>query len=81
MIPTAGKPEAYDLARPLLGHVALGHGVHMCIGQMVARLEGEAVLKALAKRAATLEIAGETSRSLNNNLRSLKTLPLTVTAA
>lgn len=74
------SPDAYDLARPLLGHVALGHGVHMCIGQMVARLEGEAVLKALAKRATTLTLAGEPTRALNNNLRSLQTLPLEVTA-
>jgi 4-methoxybenzoate monooxygenase (O-demethylating) len=75
------RPNDFDLGRQLLGHVALGHGVHMCIGQMVARLEGEAVLKALARRAATLEMAGETTRRLNNNLRSLATLPLRATAA
>ena len=34
-----------------------------------------------ARRAATLEMAGETTRRLNNNLRSLATLPLRATAA
>lgn len=75
------RPDDYDLSRSTLGHLALGTGVHMCIGQMIARLEGEAVLKALAARVGTLTLAGEPTRRLNNNLRSLATLPLTVTPA
>lgn len=75
------RADEFDLNRSTFGHLALGTGVHMCIGQMVARMEGEAVLKAVASRAASLELRGEPTRALNNNLRSLKTLPLRVTAA
>ncbi len=75
------RPDEFDLNRSTFGHLALGTGVHMCIGQMVARMEGEAVLKAVAARVASLELAGEPTRALNNNLRSLKSLPLRVMAA
>jgi cytochrome P450 len=75
------QPDAFDVRRQTMGHLALGIGVHMCIGQMIARLEGEAVLKAMVAQVRSLDLAGAPSRTLNNNLRSLKTLPLRVTAA
>jgi 4-methoxybenzoate monooxygenase (O-demethylating) len=74
------RPDEFDLRRQTLGHLALGVGVHMCIGQMIARLEGEAVLKAVANCLSELTLDGAPTRSLNNNLRSLKTLPLRVKA-
>jgi 4-methoxybenzoate monooxygenase (O-demethylating) len=75
------RPDAFDLARSTLGHLALGTGIHACVGQMMARLEGEALLRAVATRVATLEPAGPPERRLNNNLRSLAHLPLRWTAA
>ena len=75
------RPDEFDLTRSTLGHLALGTGIHACIGQMIARLEGEAVLTAAARLIDTLELDGEPTRRLNNNLRSLKTLPLRVSAA
>lgn len=74
------RPDAFDVTRQTLGHLALGAGVHICIGQMIARLEGEAVLKAMLARVGSLSLEGAPTRTLNNNLRSLKTLPLAVTA-
>src|SRR5690606_31264721 len=32
------RPDEFDIARNPVGHLALGHGVHMCVGQMIARL-------------------------------------------
>jgi 4-methoxybenzoate monooxygenase (O-demethylating) len=55
--------------------------VHMCIGQMIARLEGEAVLKAMLTHVKTLALTGQPTRKLNNNLRSLSSLPLEATRA
>lgn len=75
------RPDEYDLARSTFGHVALGHGIHMCIGQMIARLEGELLLKAIASQVSELRLEGEPTREINNNLRSLKTVPLSVKAA
>jgi cytochrome P450 len=70
------RPHVFDLNRQTLGHLALGVGVHMCIGQMIAKLEGEAVLKAVVNNISELSLDGAPTRCLNNNLRSLKTLPL-----
>ena len=72
------NPDAYDIIRNTLAHVAFGAGIHSCLGQMVARLEGELILGALARRVQRLEISAEPTRRPNNVLRSLETLPLRV---
>jgi cytochrome P450 len=44
------EPERFDVTRRPVGHVALGAGVHVCVGQLIARLEAEVLLEALADR-------------------------------
>jgi len=75
------RPDEFDLRRSTTGHVAFGAGIHMCVGQMIARLEGEAVLNALIRRVARIELDGPPVRRINNTLRSLESLPLRVVAA
>ena len=70
-------PTRFDITRRPTGHMAMGSGIHGCVGQAVARLEGEVVLTALAKRVKRIELAGPHTRRLNNTLRALDTLPLT----
>jgi cytochrome P450 len=43
-------PAAFEIAREKERHVAFGHGVHHCIGAPLARLEAQAVMKALVAR-------------------------------
>ena len=69
-------PDRYDIQRRPSGHMAMGSGIHGCVGQAVARLEGEVILTALAKRVKRIEVAGMHTRRLNNTLRTLDTLPL-----
>jgi 4-methoxybenzoate monooxygenase (O-demethylating) len=69
-------PETFDIRRKASGHVAFGYGVHACVGQTVARLEGEIVLTALARRIERLELAQAPVRRMNNALRGLALLPL-----
>jgi 4-methoxybenzoate monooxygenase (O-demethylating) len=69
-------PDTYRTERRPIGHVALGSGIHGCVGQAIARLEGEVVLTALAKRVKRIEVVGPHTRRLNNTLRALETLPL-----
>ncbi|WP_433249168.1 cytochrome P450 [Actinomadura nitritigenes] len=71
-------PDAFDLARDPSGHVGFGMGLHQCVGQHVARLESEALLTALARRADRIEPAGTPTRYHNNTLRAWKSLPLRV---
>jgi cytochrome P450 len=72
-------PDAFDLSRDPSGHVGFGMGIHQCVGQHVARLEAEALLTALARRVATIELAGPTRRHHNNTLRAWESLPVRLT--
>jgi hypothetical protein len=51
------RPDELDITRRVAGHIGFGTGIHGCVGQMVARLEGEAVLAALATRVASIEMS------------------------
>ena len=73
------RPETFEIRRKTLGHVAFGNGIHVCVGQMVARLEAEMMIGALLRRVKRIEIAGQPVRKLNNTLRSLASLPVEVT--
>jgi 4-methoxybenzoate monooxygenase (O-demethylating) len=75
------RPDDYDITRRTVGHVGFGSGIHQCVGQLLARLEGECVLSALARKAGSLEITGLPRRRYNNTLRALASLPLTVRPA
>lgn len=74
------EPERFDVTRDAAGHVAFGYGVHGCAGQGLARLEGHAVLGALARRVARFDI-GEPRHITNSMIRALSELPVTVRAA
>jgi 4-methoxybenzoate monooxygenase (O-demethylating) len=73
--------ESYDITRRTSGHVGYGSGIHMCVGQLVARLEGEVMMAALARKVKSIEITGEVTRRYNNTLRGLESLPITIKAA
>ncbi|NEV02585.1 cytochrome P450 [Bradyrhizobium uaiense] len=75
------NPDSYEITRRTSGHVGYGSGIHMCVGQLVARLEGEVMMAALARRVARIEISGEPKRLFNNTLRGLNSLPVEITPA
>jgi 4-methoxybenzoate monooxygenase (O-demethylating) len=70
------RPDEYDLTRRTIGHVGFGSGIHHCVGMLLARLEGECVLGALARKVAAIEITGPLRRRYNNTLRGLASLPV-----
>ena len=73
--------EATSILTRGAGHMAFGSGIHGCVGQVIARLEGEVVLTALAKRVKRIEVIGQHTRRLSNTLRALESLPLKLIAA
>jgi 4-methoxybenzoate monooxygenase (O-demethylating) len=75
------NPDAYDIERTTYGHVGFGAGIHMCVGQLLARLEGEVVLRALASKVRVIEMRGEPTRRFNNTLRGLQHLPVRLVRA
>jgi 4-methoxybenzoate monooxygenase (O-demethylating) len=70
-------PDRFDITRKTSGHLAFGLGIHGCVGKPVARIEGEAVLGALARKVGRIELDGEPQRHLNNTIRSFESLPVT----
>ena len=72
------EPTRFNITRSTAGHVAFGTGVHACLGQMFARLEGEAILTAFAKRVHAFQLASEPTPSLNNTSRGYMSIPLKI---
>jgi cytochrome P450 len=70
------KPDQFDISRNTTGHVGFGAGIHICVGQMLSKLEAEVFLTALLNKVKHIELAGEPKRKFNNTLRGLETLPL-----
>lgn len=72
-------PDRFDIERDPRDHLALGHGVHNCVGSGLARLEAHAVLRAFARQVDTFT-CGAPRRHLNNVVRGLDSLPVEITA-
>ncbi|MGX1473802.1 UNVERIFIED_CONTAM: cytochrome P450 [Streptomyces canus] len=70
-------PDRLDLARDASGHLALGHGIHYCLGAPLARAETEIALAALLERFPDLALAEPTPR-WRNSLRARGLLALQV---
>ena len=71
-------PDRFDVLRKASGHVGFGSGIHACVGQMLARLEADVLLGALARRVEAIELDGKPELKLNNTLRGLAHLPVRV---
>jgi 4-methoxybenzoate monooxygenase (O-demethylating) len=75
------RADELDVTRRGVRHVTMGAGIHVCVGRIMARLEAQTLLGALAGQVAELALDGEPVRELNNTLRGLARLPLRVTPA
>jgi cytochrome P450 len=75
------RPDIYDIERRTAGNVGFGAGIHVCVGQLLARVEGEAMLTALARKVRAIRIDGEVKRAFNNTLRGLQSLPVELVPA
>jgi hypothetical protein len=65
-----------DITRRPAGHLSFGNGVHACLGQQIARPEGECLLAALAARVATLTPTAPAVPHLNNALKRWDSVPV-----
>ncbi|WP_369138494.1 cytochrome P450 [Modestobacter versicolor] len=71
-------PDVFDVTRAdAVQQLGFGYGEHGCAGQALARMETESLLAALARSVTRFEL-GEPERALNNLIRALGSLPVTV---
>lgn len=74
-------PHRLDLARREGGHLAFGHGLHLCLGAQLARVEMRVAFPALLRRFPTLRLAvpdGEVPlRPETADIFGVRSLPVT----
>ena len=70
------KADTFDIERRPSDHLALGVGIHGCVGQNVARAEADAVLTAISNKVGSIELAGEPVWRPNNSVHALDRLPV-----
>lgn len=74
-------PDTLDVRRPATGHLAFGHGIHLCLGQQLARIEMRVAFPALVARFPTLrlDVAAEdvALRPETADVFGVKSLPVT----
>ncbi|WP_030855378.1 cytochrome P450 family protein [Streptomyces sp. NRRL F-4474] len=76
------RPDLLDLDRDTSGHLALGHGIHYCLGAPLARAETEIALAALLERYPVLQPASPAPRWRPSlRARGLTELPVRYDAA
>jgi cytochrome P450 len=71
--------DSIDVTRPGLGrHIALGTGIHVCIGAHLARLEAQVVFSELLDRYPNYEVTGNPVRHPSTMLNAFSDLPITL---
>jgi cytochrome P450 len=75
------RPEILDLARDPNPHIAFGTGPHGCLGQHIARIEIDAMLREVLTRMRGFELAQPPEWLASNFISGPKTMPLRFRAA
>jgi len=74
------SPETFDIRRDATRQLGFGHGAHACAGQGLARMETQAMLRALVERVDRIELAAPPTWAVNNIIRRHERLPLKLIA-
>jgi cytochrome P450 len=71
------EPDRLNLKRVTNQHLAFGAGAHFCIGNQLARLEGQVAILRMARQFPKMRLAAERPDwAPNFGFRGLKTLPV-----
>jgi cytochrome P450 len=75
-------PDRFDIFRAGNHHLAFGHGIHFCIGQLLARLEARVAVGVLLDRYAEIRLAGQTPLEFySRGIFAARQVPVTVRPA
>jgi len=73
--------SAFRIDRNPTDHIAFGTGLHVCLGQALARLEARVAVELLLSRTQSLEPAGEPTPTMSPVLRGVTAQPVAIEAA
>ncbi|WP_292923933.1 cytochrome P450, partial [Novosphingobium sp. SCN 63-17] len=73
-------PFDFRLDRGTNPQIAFGYGVHVCLGQHLARMEMRILWEELFTRLKSVELAGTPSRTISNFVCGPKHVPIRFTA-
>lgn len=71
-------PETVDVTRQPNRHLAFGHGIHLCLGAALARMEARVALERLVCRHPGLRPDGTPVHRLHPRYRGFRSYPITV---
>jgi cytochrome P450 len=72
-------PDRFDIHRSTGQYMTFGYGIHFCLGQALARLEGRVALEEVLKRFPDWEVDTDKARlASKSTLRGWETLPVMV---
>lgn len=72
------QPHVFDIYRDPNPHLAFGHGIHLCLGANLARLEARIFFEEFFRRFRSIERTGDVARLRSNLINGLKHLPVRV---
>lgn len=70
------RPDVLDLSRRENPHMSFGNGPHVCLGQHIARIEIDAMLREVLTRMKDFELAGPVEWLPSNFISGPKAMPL-----
>lgn len=72
------NPNTFDIHRKTNPHMAFGHGIHLCLGANLARMEARILFEEFFKMFSGIELNGEPKRIRSNLVNGFKDLPVTL---
>jgi cytochrome P450 len=73
--PSANEnPNVFNIQREKVNHLSFGHGIHLCLGMSLARLEAKVVFKKLFEKYPHLSYADTPNWGTNDFFRGPNTL-------
>ncbi len=69
-------PQTLNLQRETNPHLAFGHGIHLCLGANLARLEAQIFFEEFFRHYQQAELTGEPRFIRSNNIHGFKHMPI-----
>ncbi|GAB5451882.1 MAG: cytochrome P450 [Halioglobus sp.] len=75
------RPMEFDIRRDPNPHLAFGHGIHLCLGANLARLEARVFFEEFFNHFAAIEASGDPVFIRSNSIHGFKEMPVRLTPA